>query len=69
MMKKSNTPGSSGGRGSLRDWASKSWGQDGRAASALTENGQSKLGYTNARGVTDHIDEAKKFVRGRTHKG
>jgi hypothetical protein len=48
-MTKNNTPRSSGGKGPLRDWASKSYSSsNGRSASSVFENGDSGRGWTNA---------------------
>lgn len=59
MMKSSKGPGSSGGRGHLRDWDSKSYGKDGRASSAIFDEGQSNQGWTRARDVSDHIETSR----------
>lgn len=40
----------------MRRWAAASYGQDGRAASSLEDNGYSHYGYTNARDVTAQIE-------------
>jgi hypothetical protein len=50
-------PGSStGGRGVLRDWASKSYSKlDGRAASAIFPDGDSSQGWTRAEQVDNQI--------------
>ena len=66
------TPGSSGGKGHMRQWAAKSYSAtDGRAASSLEDNGNSSYGYTNAENVANQIPsgfEARtaRCVQGRT---
>jgi hypothetical protein len=52
-----NKPGSSGGRGTSRQWAAPSYSmKNGRAASSLEPDGKSRLGYTNAPEVSAQLE-------------